>query len=62
MIMIFMVFVQEKLEILMKLFPPARIGMDAQGGGIAIEEALHDPTNLDLEKFLIWPAIDESKV
>ena len=41
--MIFMVFVLEKLEILMKVFPPDCIGMDAQGGGIAIEEALHDP-------------------
>ena len=35
----------------MKTFPPKIIGMDAQGGGVAIEEALHDPRNLQEERF-----------
>jgi len=54
-------FCARKIRNLMELFPPARIGMDAQGGGIAIEEALHNPNNLDPGEVLIWPAIDERK-
>ena len=45
----------------MKTFPCARIGMDAQGGGVAIEEALHDPSKLEDGEHLIWPAIDYNK-
>jgi hypothetical protein len=45
----------------MKTFPCARIGLDAQGGGIAIEEALHDPDKLEPGEILIWPTIDHSK-
>ena len=36
-------FCARKIRNLMKVFPPKVIGMDAQGGGVAIEEALHDP-------------------
>jgi hypothetical protein len=35
--------------------------MDAQGGGIAIEEALHDPSKLQDGELLIWPIIDYDK-
>ena len=45
----------------MKTFPPKVIGMDAQGGGIAIEEALHDPKNLEEGENLIWPTINYDK-
>ena len=41
----------------MKVFPPLLIGLDAQGGGIAIEEALHDPSNLQEGENLILPVI-----
>lgn len=46
----------------MKTFTPLRIGMDAQGGGVAIEEALHDPNKLQPGEQLIWPIINENKI
>ena len=54
-------FCARKIRNLMKVFPPARIGMDAQGGGIAIEEALHNSKNLEPGEVLIWPVIDDRK-
>jgi hypothetical protein len=57
----FYAFCARKIRNLMKAFPCARIGMDAQGGGVAIEEALHDPGKLEEGEALIWPAIDTNK-
>jgi hypothetical protein len=54
-------FCARKIRNLMKSFPPYRIGMDAQGGGVAIEEALHDPLKLESNEQLIWPIIDSDK-
>lgn len=54
-------FCAKKIRELMKVFPCARIGMDAQGGGVAIEEALHDPNNIQDGDQLIWPIIDYNK-
>jgi len=54
-------FCARKIRNLMKTFPCARIGMDAQGGGVAIEEALHDPSKLEDGENLIWPVIDPNK-
>jgi hypothetical protein len=54
-------FCARKIRNLMKTFPCARIGMDAQGGGVAIEEALHDPSKLEDGEHLIWPVIDYNK-
>ena len=54
-------FCARKIRNLMKIFPCARIGMDAQGGGVAIEEALHDPDKLEDGENLIWPIIDTNK-
>jgi hypothetical protein len=54
-------FCARKIRELMSIFPCERIGMDAQGGGIAIEEALHDPIKLKNNEQLIWPVIDENK-
>jgi hypothetical protein len=54
-------FCSRKIRDLMKTFPPARIGMDAQGGGVAIEENLHDPSKLQDGEKLIWPVIEENK-
>jgi hypothetical protein len=51
-------FCARKIRDLMKIFPCERIGLDAQGGGIAIEEALHDPVRLQPGEHLIWPIID----
>jgi hypothetical protein len=57
----FYAFCARKIRNLMKVFPCARIGMDAQGGGVAIEEALHDPGKLEDSESLIWPVIDMNK-
>lgn len=54
-------FCARKIRDLMKVFPCARIGLDAQGGGVAIEEALHDPSKLREGEVPIWPAIDPNK-
>ena len=54
-------FCARKIRNLMKTFPPTKIGMDAQGGGVAIEEALHDPGKLEDGENLIWPIIDPYK-
>ena len=54
-------FCCRKIRNLMKIFPCARIGLDAQGGGVAIEEALHDPSKLEEGEHLIWPIIDPDK-
>ena len=54
-------FCARKIRNLMRTFPPRVIGMDAQGGGIAIEEALHDPKNLEPNEQLIWPVINYEK-
>ena len=54
-------FCARKIRNLMKIFPCVRIGMDAQGGGVAIEEALHDPSKLQEGEIPIWPIIDINK-
>jgi len=51
-------FCARKIRNLMKSFPCERIGMDAQGGGIAVEEALHDPDKIQDDELLIWPIIE----
>lgn len=50
-----------KIRDLMKIFPCDHIGIDAQGGGIAVEEALHDPDKLQKGEIAIWPIIDPDK-
>lgn len=54
-------FCARKIRNLMKTFKPIRIGMDAQGGGVAIEESLHDPNRLEEGEILIWPTIQEKE-
>lgn len=54
-------FCARKIRNLMKTFNIVTIGVDAQGGGVAIEEALHDPKNLEEGESLIWPVIDYDK-
>jgi hypothetical protein len=54
-------FCARKIRNLMKTFPPIKIGIDAQGGGISIEEALHDPSKIEEGETLIWPIIDYDK-
>jgi hypothetical protein len=54
-------FCARKIRSLMTNFPCVRIGMDAQGGGVAIEEALHDQSKLEIGELPIWPTIDYNK-
>ena len=54
-------FCARKIRNLMKTFPCERIGIDAQGGGVAIEEALHDTAKINPNELPIWPIIDINK-
>ncbi len=59
----FYAFAARKIRNLMKVFPCVRIGLDAQGGGRSIEEALHDPKKLNKaeNEELLWEIIEEDK-
>jgi len=50
-----------KIRDLMKVFPCEEIAMDAQGGGIAVMEALHDKDKIQEGELPLWPIIDEKK-
>ncbi len=50
-----------KIRDLMKVFPCERIGMDTQGGGYGIEEALRDKEQLEDGEYRIMPIIDPDK-
>ena len=50
-----------KIRDLMRVFPPQEIALDAQGGGIAIIEALHDKDKIREGELPIWPTINEKK-
>ncbi len=54
-------YCSRKIRDLMKLFPCERIALDAQGGGIAIMEALHDPDKIQDGELPIWEIIDDDK-
>ena len=50
-----------KIRNLMKVFPCVEIAMDAQGGGIAVMEALHDKDKIKEGEHKIWPTVDYDK-
>ena len=50
-----------KIRDLMKVFPAEEIALDAQGGGIAVMEALHDKDKIEYGEHAIWPIIDPDK-
>ena len=50
-----------KIRDLMLLFPCVHISIDAQGGGIAIIESLHDKDKIKEGELPIWPIIDNDK-
>jgi hypothetical protein len=50
-----------KIRDLMKAFPCIHLAMDAQGGGIAVMESLHDLDKIKEGEVPIWPVIDEDK-
>ena len=49
----------KKIRQLMKVFPCVEIAMDAQGGGIAVMEALHDKDKIGEGELPIWPVIED---
>jgi hypothetical protein len=50
-----------KIRDLMSLFPCIHIAIDAQGGGVAVMESLHDNDKLKPGELPIWPTIDPEK-
>lgn len=54
-------FAARKIRDLMKIFPAERIGIDAQGGGIALEEALHDPDKIEKGEIPLWPIVEDKE-
>ena len=54
-------YCSRKIRDLMKLFPCIHISIDAQGGGIAIIESLHDRDKIKQGELPIWPIIDNDK-
>jgi len=50
-----------KIRDLMLLFPCIHISIDAQGGGIAIIESLHDNDKIKEGELPLWPIIDPDK-
>ena len=51
----------KKIRQLMKVYPCLEVAMDAQGGGIAVMEALHDKDKIPEGEVAIWPTVDENK-
>ena len=50
-----------KIRELMKTFTCEKMAMDAQGGGIAVMEALHDKDKFESNELAIWPVITPGK-
>jgi hypothetical protein len=57
----FYAYCARKIRDLMKLFPCIHIAMDAQGGGVAVMESLHDNDKIKDGEAPIWPVIDDDK-
>lgn len=57
----FYAYCARKIRDLMKIFPCIHIAMDAQGGGVAVMESLHDRDKIQEGEIAIWPTIDENK-
>ena len=45
----------------MRIYPCIHVAMDAQGGGIAVMESLHDKDKIQEGEQAIWPIIEEDK-
>jgi hypothetical protein len=57
----FYAYCVRKIRDLMKLFPCHHIALDAQGGGIAVMEGLHDKDKIEEGELPIWPVINDDK-
>ena len=54
-------FVARKIRNLMKTFPPVAIGIDTQGGGYALMEALHDKNTMEAGESALWNKVIRDK-
>lgn len=54
-------FCARKIRNLMKAFPCVKLGLDAQGGGVAIEEALQDPDKIHPHEHPIYRVVNLDK-
>lgn len=54
-------FCTRKVRDFMRVFPCLRIGIDTQGGGHQLCEALHDPDKMYQGELALWPVIEEDK-
>ena len=50
-----------KIRDLMVLYPCIHIAIDAQGGGVAVTESLHDQDKIKAGELPLWPTIDDDK-
>jgi len=50
-----------KIRDLMLLYPCVHIAIDAQGGGVAVTESLHDQDKIKPGELPMWPTIDDDK-
>ena len=50
-----------KIRDLMNLYPCIHIAIDAQGGGVAVMESLHDQDKIKEGELPLWPTIDDDK-
>jgi len=50
-----------KIRDLMVLFPCIHIAIDAQGGGVAVTESLHDQDKMKPGELPLWPVIEDDK-
>ena len=57
----FYAYCARKIRDLMILFPCLHIAMDAQGGGVAVMESMHDKDKIKEGEVAIWPTIDDNK-
>lgn len=57
----FYAYCARKIRTLMYQFPCVRIGLDQEGGGRAVSEALHDRDKILESEQMIWPVIDPEK-
>lgn len=57
----FYAYCARKIRDLMLLFPCLHIAMDAQGGGVAVMESMHDKDKIKEGEVAIWPTIDDNK-
>ena len=55
----FYTYCAQKIRDLMKVFPTEHIGMDTQGGGIAVMEALHEKEFIRVNEHPLWPYIKQ---